>query len=425
MFRSRRLTARFGPVLLAAAAACAQASDLDALDLQSAPVEDKKATASAAPGRWLLEAAAGTADQRYGLGRRSISRLSADVHQSLRLAPEWRAVGSARLDATRPEDPRVENPVLSLREAYVGWQDAAGGHMVEGGRINQRSGPGYGYNPTDFLRENSLRTIVTVNPLSQRENRLGTALLRWQHLGAGQGWSLLLAPKLARQSAARGLSPDWGRTNASAKGQIAYTVKLGDQAQAQGLLFKEEGRAVQVGANLSALLSDAWVLHAEWAQARQASLLDQALLRPGVQRSGHRAVLGLTYSTPGQLSLTAEWQSNRFALDKTGWQALAGASVDTWAAYHGLAQDRQDLASRSGVLLYAVQKDLLLKRLDLTGLLKLNTVDHSSLGWLELRYRFDGIDVAVQWQQHRGTAESEFGLNPIRRTVGLIAAAYF
>ena len=100
-------------------------------------------------------------------------RVSVDFSHSARLAPGWRAVISDRLDHVHPTDAGADATVNSLREAYLSWQPDGGNTVVELGRINLRYGPGYGYNPTDFFRDGSLRVLTTANPFALRENRTG------------------------------------------------------------------------------------------------------------------------------------------------------------------------------------------------------------------------------------------------------------
>ena len=95
------------------------------------------------------------------------------------------------------------------------------------------------------------------------------------------------------------------------------------------------------------------------------------------------------------------------------------------AAYYVTAQDLQDNAGRESWLLYAVQRDLGVKGLDLTVLLKVNSNDRSRMVWLDLRRRFDKVDLALQFQDNSGVAGSEFGVIPIRRSAGLVATFYF
>lgn len=407
--------------LMFAAAGHARASDIDPLALESAPVQQR----SSAPTRLLIEAAVGAAEQRHGLGSRSISRLSLDTYSSSGFSDGLRGLISARLDTTRPKDPRVDNPVLSLREAFVGWQDDSASTVLEVGRISLRNGPAYGFNPTDFLRDGSLRTVVTVNPLAQRENRMGSVMLRAQRIWAGGGLSLVHSPKLESRSSSRGVDFDWGATNNRSRGVASISARFGERANSQILLYKEEGREAQLGINFTGLLSDALVAHAEWSRGREPDLLTRALGLPRAEVKGNRGVAGVTYSTVFRLSVTAELQYNRFALDRADWRALAGSSLDLWAAYHLTVQDHLDIASRQALLLYATQKSFILGKLDLSGFVKLNRTDDSRMTWLELRYRLDGLDLAMQWQRTSGRSEAEFGLNPIKQSIGVLAAVYF
>ncbi|MFT3818044.1 MAG: hypothetical protein QM750_10510 [Rubrivivax sp.] len=88
-------------------------------------------------------------------------------------------------------------------------------------------------------------------------------------------------------------------------------------------------------------------------------------------------------------------------------------------------QRRQDIASRRAVLLYASQRDVFIKNLELTGLIRYNVDDHSRFSWIEARYHWPSVDVAVQWQTSLGRSTSEYGSAPGARLVQLLAAFYF
>ena len=76
----------------------------------------------------------------------------------------------------------------SLREAYLSWQPASGASILEAGRINLRYGPGYGYYPTDFFRDGSLRTSTTADPLALlAAHRLARLVDPREGAGAGRG----------------------------------------------------------------------------------------------------------------------------------------------------------------------------------------------------------------------------------------------
>jgi hypothetical protein len=405
-----------------ALAARADDSDADALSLKSAPVE---AVETAQTGKFFIEGALGVADQRGGAGSRNLGRASIDFSHTSRLAPGWQAVVSDRLDHLQPADIGSDKTVNSLREAYLTWQQEGSGTLVEFGRINLRYGPGYGYNPTDFFRDGALRTMTTVNPLALRENRLGTVVLHGQHLWSGGSVSVAYSPKLANGPSSDGSSLDLGATNNRDRALLALTNKISERVSSQFLLYKDRELPAQVGASMTGLLTDSAVAYAEWSRGREPDLLSRALGLPAQASSRNRFSGGVTYTTSSKLSVTAEYQYNGFALDRSGWNAASVDGVAALGAYLLEAQRRLDLASREAYLVYATQESFVLKNLDLTGLLRVNANDHSRLGWVELRYHWPRFDLAVQLQQQSGASVSEYGLAPYRRSAQLLAAYYF
>jgi len=75
-------------------------------------------------------------------------------------------------------------------------------------------------------------------------------------------------------------------------------------------------------------------------------------------------------------------------------------------------------------LLYATQKSIGLKDLDLTAYLRFNPKDDSKLAWLELRHRWPNADLTLQLQQNIGSAGSEFGILPDRRVLQILGTYY-
>lgn len=395
--------------------------DLGALDLKP-ELADKDTNA----GRKLfVETAIGRAAQRYGLASQTISRASVDYRVSSRLSPSMQATFSARVDATDPEDAGIGGAVLSLREVSVGWQGEAATSLVELGRINLREGPGYGYNPTDFFRDQALRTITTVNPFTLRENRLGTVMLRAQRLWSEASASLVLAPKLESRRSHDGFSADLGATNARSRGLLALSNRWSEKLNTQFLVYKEDGTSTRLGGSLTALVSKAAVVHAEGSWSRESDLLSRAIGQPSAPASRSRLAAGLTYTTEGRLSVTAEAQYNGFALGRDGWRSRVQSSPLVQSAYYFQSQVLQDNAARHSWLLYAVQRDLGFKGLDLAVLVKVNRNDRSRMLWLDLRHHFDRVDLALQVQRNTGEGGSEFGVIPIRASAGLVATFYF
>jgi hypothetical protein len=424
------VAATIGLPSTARAAAGLSESQALALDpeLPEAP-DDVKADGSAAapsPGngsRSYVELGGGRASLRDG-GSRSLSRVALDTRLVRQVDTRLQGRLSVRLDRTSPEDPRLEGPVLTLREAALAWQDASRSWTLQGGRINLREGPAYGYNPTDFFKTRALRTITTANPASLRESRLGSVMAHAQRLGADSSWSVALSPKLGDRASRQGLALDLGATNDRARLLLTHGRRWSPEVNSRAVLLAQEGSAVQIGASGSALLGESVVAHLEWAGGRSRSLLGTALGAQEPSRWRDRLAAGATYTTAGGMSWTAEWHHNAAALGRVGWQATAAQSPMALGAYFAEAAFRQDNAGRNGWFLYVTQRDLLRRGLDLTALVKDNRDDRSRFTWFELRQRFERLDLILQWQRGSGAPLTEFGSLPFRQSWGMFVSAY-
>ena len=393
----------------------------DALSLEAAPAAPVEGVRDT---KIFIEGAVGNASQRYLPESRTLGRFSLDFSHTARLSPGLRAVVSDRLDHIYPVDAGADATVNSLREAYLSWQPEAGNTIVELGRVNLRYGPGYGYNPTDFFRDGSLRTRTTANPFALRENRLGSVMLRAQRLWTGGSLSVAYSPKLADRPSADGWSLDLGSTNNRDRALVALSSQFSQSVSSQVLIYKEAGASPSLGGSLTALLSDAAVAHMEASRGSEPDLLSRALAQTGAAVTRNRFAGGITYTTLGKLSVTAEYQYNGFALDPSDWSAL-GARPATQVAYLLEALRRQELAPRKAYLIYLTQKSLMLKSLDLTAFLRVNAGDHSQLVWAELRHHWPSFDLAFQLQRHIGRPTSEFGILPDSRIMQVLGSYYF
>lgn len=396
-------------------------AESDALNLESAEVAAPELGKST---RIFLEGAFGNATQRYGLGSVGMHRGSLDLTYSGRIGQGLRLVFSDRLDQIHPRGPGLDETVNSLREAYISWQPAGGRSIIEFGRINLRYGPGYGYNPTDYFRDGTLRALTTADPFALRENRLGSVMLRGQQLWSGGSLSVAYSPYLERNPSTDAWSLDLGSTNNRDRLLVALGTQHSASISSQLLLYKAQGQSATIGANVTALLSDAATAHAEFSHGREPDLLRQILLMPVTTGSGTRFVGGFTYTTTTKLSLTAEYHYNGFGLTETRWQTLATLPAAK-NAYLLESLRRQDLAPRQAVLIYLTQKNFLIADLNLTGYVRVNLEDQSRLVWIELRKHWSKFDIAVQLQQNIGGASSEFGILPDRRILQVLGTYYF
>jgi hypothetical protein len=410
--------------LQGAPANAATDADADALSLQSAP--EVAAASTATDTRMFVEGAVGNSSQRYQSDSVATARASFDFSTAASLGPGLRAVFSDRVDHLYPAPaPGADATVNTLREAYLSWQPESRNTVLEFGRINLRYGPGYGYNPTDFFRDGGLRVVTTADPFALRENRQGSVMLRAQRLWSGGSLSVAFSPKLADGPNTDGWSPDLGSTNHRNRTLVALGTQWSQRVSSQLFLYKDAALSTSVGANMTALLSDAAVAHLEWTRSKETDLLSRITALPSSTTSTrNRFVGGATYTTASKLSVTAEYEYNGFALSRSNWAAL-GAAPATQLAYLGGALQLQELPSRQAYLVYVTQKSLWLKNLDLTAYLRFNPDDSSRLAWVELRHHWSRFDLSLQLQQNMGSAASDFGILPDRRLVQVLGTYYF
>ena len=361
----------------------AQAQE-DALNLESAPVE--AAVVSPNSTKWSIEGAAASASQRYATDSIDSTRVSLDVLYSGRIGTGLRAVLSNRLDVIHATGPYADTQRNSLREAYLSWQPGGGDTVIDLGRINQRNGPGYGYNPTDFFRDGSLRVITSADPFALRQNRMGSVMLRGQQLWNGGSLSVAYSPKMADKPSIDTWDLDLGSTNNRDRAVVTLGTQISQSVNSQILLYQESGLRPTLGVNMTALLSAAAVAQLEWTTGTEAPLANRVFGGTSFEITRNRFVGGVTYTTLGKTSFTLEYQYNGFALDSVGWSALGTAQR---LGYLRESLRLQDLAPRQAYLLYVMQKGLWLKDLDLTGYVRFNGDDDSRLTWLELRHHWN------------------------------------
>jgi hypothetical protein len=404
---------------LAAAALGARAAEDELPGLPEAeppaPVAAPKAL------RAFVEGAAGRVDNRGG-GHRDLRRAALDLRYEQNWAP-WRVALSDRLDDVHPVQPGQRSTRNSLRELLVGWSGEA--VTAEAGRINLRNGPAFGYNPTDYFRESALRTITTADPVSLRENRLGTVMVRGSVFGDFGSASLALAPKIKSAPSAEPMSADLGRTNHTDRALLTLSSSASKRVNAQVLIFGERGRGTQYGVSANGLVSDALVAYGEASTGLDTTLLQEVQGQDRPQRRVNRASLGFTYTLPSRLSATAEIEYNGAGLDRAGQQALAQGGPVAQVRFTDLTQSSLEIGSRRAWVVHLAQKDAGIKNLDLSGFVRTNAVDHSRLYWAEARYHWQRFDAAVQWQRFSGRSASEFGAYPYRQVLQLIGAFYF
>jgi hypothetical protein len=417
------------PILLAlalltgaTARAAEQDDDTAALALSGAPAE---APVGPRPISLGIEGAQ-TFAQISGSEER-IQRLSLDARFDEMFAPGWRGIVAERIDGSWAEGLASGQPsnqeVGTLKEAYMSWQPQQN-LLLDAGRINARQGVALGYNPTDFFRADAVRSLVSPDPNSLRDNRLGTVMLRAEELWDSGAFTASFAPRLTGHTSSAALDPDFGATNSRGRWMLSVSQQLAPGLTPQWLAFGQDGGSPQVGMNLTAGLGSATVAYIEVSGGRSASLLDQALQLAGSETFRPRAAAGVTYSTTYKLSLSLEYEYNGAGSGKQQWSDLRAGDLSVYGRYREYALSQQDLATRSAGFIYASWQDLVFKHLDASAFVREDLVDHSRLEWLELRRHWNSVDVAMRWQDVHGTTSSDFGASPQRQTWQLLLDYY-
>ena len=66
----------------------------------------------------------------------------------------------------------------------------------------------------------------------------------------------------------------------------------------------------------------------------------------------------------------------------------------------------------------------MISHLDLTMNVFYDLVDSSRQAWVEARYHWSRVDMALQWQANSGAPGTQFGTMPERRVVQVLARWY-
>lgn len=392
--------------------------DLDALSLaDKAPATGAEPTR---PWRLFLEGAIGRGKLRDSGSNFSLYRGSIDFRYDDHLAPGLRLVFSDRLDGVDSDGVPPGDNVNTLREAYLSWSRTED-QIFDIGRINIRNGVAMGFNPTDWFKANALRSIVDPDPAVLRENRQGTVVLQAQQLWSNASLTATVSPRLARSADSATFALNVGATNPSNRYLLAGSWKISDKFTPQLLVFGGDDDPVQVGLNLSALITDAVVAFGEFTAGKGKSLVAQALNLPEANGNQQRAAVGLTYTTSFNLSLTAEAEYSSAAPYGNQWHLLPASTQQQVLT---TAQALQDLPTRSQWFLYADWNDLVIRRFDVSAFLRQDMQTSSRSFWLEGRYAWERAEVALQWQVFSGAEGTVYYAVPQQQTVQVVLRVY-
>ena len=207
-------------------------------------------------------------------------------------------------------------PIGTLKQAYLSWQPEPS-LLLDLGRINARQGVALGYNPTDFFRAGAVRSVVSLDPDSLRENRMGTVMWRGEQLWDSGALTAIFAPRLSGHANSAPLDADLGATNAHARWLLALSQRIAPGWTPQWLAYGAAGQPLQLGMSLTAVLAQSLVAELEFSGGRLRSQWSQALDLPGTAAPRSRAAAGVTYSAVQKLSLSLEYEYDGAGLGHT------------------------------------------------------------------------------------------------------------
>lgn len=368
-------------------------------------------------------------------------RLLLDVRQDHPIGQHTQLYLSDRFNLRDEDDlpfPSHEDIVTDFREAYVSWHPSDS-FYVDTGRINLKNGIALGYNPTDFFKTRSVTEPLSQDPSVQREDRLGTVMLRGQRIWEGGSLTFVYAPELHRPSAIYtnddlpSFNPMFDRTNADNRWLIKGSFDFGDNSSPEFLLYRAAGET-HLGTNLSMGLGQSSVAYLEWSGAERPDLITEAVdygretgTLPAdapipLQRRANKTfkselAIGASYTTETNITFNVEYLLNQAGFSVMDWDHwLAAAShaappfLDELWYIRRYAQDQQQQNTQQAYFARADWVDAFDLKLELTAFAVVDAHDHSGIAQLSADYYVsDTWTIGGLGVKYFGSRRSDFG----------------
>lgn len=321
-----------------------------------------------------------------------------------------------------------------LRELYATWEVAPETYL-EAGRINVRYGVAFGYNPTDFYRARTSVAQSSSDPGALRNNRLGTVMVRGQHVFDGGSLEVIYAPKLHSPVAMGGnawpLDPKIDQTNGSDRASVAFSFEW-EEFSPQLLAFYDSGR-LKFGFNASHPIGNTIIAYASWAGGQAPSEIVDAiafgkrtrmlpsfapLLPPVATGRGFKSDIsaGAYWNGEDKETISIEYNFHQAGFSQDQWRGWFATGDDPKFAslmwyLRGYAADRQDPSSRHQAFVRADWAEPFhILHADLNAYVMTNLADGSCSGQLGGSYDFsDYWSVGAYLSASTGGRKSEWG----------------
>jgi hypothetical protein len=381
-----------------------------------------------------------------------------DAREEWTIAPHLNLDYSGRLNLRQTDRlpiPSHENVRNDFREGFLTWEPASS-TFIDAGRINVKNGVAAGYNPTDYFKTHAVVEPLSLDPSVLREDRLGTAMVRVNHVGEWGSATVAFAPEFEKESPVfnatnlPSFDPTFGRTNAHDRLLVEGSANLWDLNPQ--LLFYREGESTSVGANLSEPMGHKTILYLEGSGGGETSLIDDALRYgratgtiPGsapaaLPFSGSasfraKVAAGASYATENNITFNAEYHYDGSGFSHQDWRnwfaigsarsGIPGVAPELWYI-RDYANDVGEPVARHSIFLRFDWVDAFVPNLEITGFTNTDLFDGSTLAQLAADYYLSNQwTVGVIAAANLGSRRTEFGSLPQAESILFKVARYF
>ena len=386
-------------------------------------------------------------------------RLFLDVRKEWALADTVNFTLGDRFNLRAEDDlptPNHRDVINEFREGYVGWQVAD--HLYwDMGRINLKSGPSVGYNPTDFFKTRAVVDPISSDPQVLREDRMGVVMARGQYIGTDGSVTAAFAPSLAARSPVYlnttlpSFDPSFDRTNSQDRMLLKGSTDLSNDLSSEALVYRQANRT-SFGTSLTEGLGQSTVAYVEWAGGRRGSLIDEALrygsatgsfasggpvAMPVDQRLRFQNDLsaGASYATENKVTVNLEYHFHQAGFSEADWSnwfshganALPSSPTARQLWYiRAYAAEQQEPMTEHVLFLRADWVDAFIPNLELTSFVNMDLLDGSALVQVTADYFISNAWTAgVLSTADLGRRHSDYGSLPQSSSIMFKVARYF
>lgn len=301
---------------------------------------------------------------------------------------------------------------LNLKQ-WIWRYDSADQGIWRWGRINLRSGVAFGFNPTDYFRAAGLAGTNQQDAQARRDNRLGNLGLHWSYTQPGMAYDLFYAPKVqVSEHHLGGDKPVIGLhlndTNPSSRWLLRYSRTHSSGLYQDYTALIDEGD-LQLGANMSQVLSQQWLLYGEVQLSHQTTLRNQWLNVSQGKRVRTLAAVGASFSSERNITTHVEYHYSGIGLRP---EQLGDVISGPERAMRAMFARQSIPLSRHYLWLRAHWQDPF-PRTGLSAMGYFNLDDHSRMLQLSGEYHLnDTWSTSLRANRFMGAANSEFGSSP-------------